>query len=269
VREVLLGKLVLVLSRATPEKLAAIYGFATGEQLESADCGLRIAELKRSPAEGSSRESAESRVRSAEWKNESPRGSADCGMRSAELPGGPAYVFRWTGRDWEIVFGRGRAFHLEDTLGVRYVHYLLHHPNEAIAAFDLEVIIQPEKGEARSRNSIQPESDGPAKRQYAEALRSLQLERQQARKAGDRAKVAELDGDIKRLNAALREHGGMSDAGERARNNVRHAVKAIKVQLQAGSPEEQALAEHLERHLTTGIECYYSQPQGRIWESEV
>jgi hypothetical protein len=251
VREVLLGKLVLVLSRATPEKLAAIYGFATGEQLESADCGLRIAECG---------------VGSAELKNESPRGSADCGMRSAELPGGPAYVFRWTGRDWEIVFGRGRAFHLEDTLGVRYVHYLVHHPNEAIAAFDLEVIIQPEKGEARSRNSIQPESDGPAKRQYAEALRSLQLDRKQARKAGDRAKVGELDGDIKRLSAALREHGGMSDAGERARNNVRHAVKAIKVQLQAGSPEEQAFAEHLERHLTTGIECYYSQPQGRIWE---
>jgi hypothetical protein len=261
VREVLLGKLVLVLSRATPEELAAIYGFATGEPLESAECRVGSAELRRSPAEGSSRESAESRVRSAEWK----RGGGDRSSQEG-AEGGPAYVFRWTGRDWEIVFDRGRAFRLEDTLGVRYVHYLVHHPNEAIAAFDLEVIIQPEKGEARSRNSIQPESDGPAKRQYAEALRSLQLDRKQARKAGDRAKVGELDGDIKRLSAALREHGGMSDAGERARNNVRHAVKAIKVQLQAGSPEEQAFAEHLERHLTTGIECYYSQPQGRIWE---
>ena len=40
-REVLLGKLVMVLSRATPEELAAIYRFATGEPLESAECGVR------------------------------------------------------------------------------------------------------------------------------------------------------------------------------------------------------------------------------------
>ena len=35
-RETLLGKLVLVLSRATPEKLAAFYRFATGEGLSGA-----------------------------------------------------------------------------------------------------------------------------------------------------------------------------------------------------------------------------------------
>jgi hypothetical protein len=40
-REALLGKLVLVLSRATPEELAAIYHFATGEASESAECGVR------------------------------------------------------------------------------------------------------------------------------------------------------------------------------------------------------------------------------------
>jgi hypothetical protein len=33
-RDALLGKLVMVLSRATPEELAAIYRFATGEPLE-------------------------------------------------------------------------------------------------------------------------------------------------------------------------------------------------------------------------------------------
>jgi hypothetical protein len=41
VREALLGKLVLVLSRATPEELAALYHFATGQTLESAECGVR------------------------------------------------------------------------------------------------------------------------------------------------------------------------------------------------------------------------------------
>jgi hypothetical protein len=36
---------------------------------------------------------------------------------------------------------------------------LLHHPNEPISAFELEVAISPEKGEARATNSIQAESD--------------------------------------------------------------------------------------------------------------
>ena len=39
-RESLLGKLVMVLSRATPEELAATYRFATGEPLGSAEMGI-------------------------------------------------------------------------------------------------------------------------------------------------------------------------------------------------------------------------------------
>ena len=41
-KEALLGKLVLVLSRATPEKLAAVYQFATGEPLGSAEAELGL-----------------------------------------------------------------------------------------------------------------------------------------------------------------------------------------------------------------------------------
>jgi hypothetical protein len=49
-----------------------------------------------------------------------------------------------------------------------------------ISAFDLEVAVQPEKGEARSRNSIQPESDARALGEYRQELRRLQAERQEA-----------------------------------------------------------------------------------------
>ena len=34
---------------------------------------------------------------------------------------GPAYVFRWTGRRWEVVCGGGRPFRLRNTLGARYL----------------------------------------------------------------------------------------------------------------------------------------------------
>jgi hypothetical protein len=47
--ETLLGKLVLVLSRATPEKLAAVYQFATGEPLGSAECRMQNAEWRSRP----------------------------------------------------------------------------------------------------------------------------------------------------------------------------------------------------------------------------
>jgi hypothetical protein len=239
-KEALLGKLVLVLSRATPEELAAIYYFATDKPLESAGCGVRGAELKRGRADGSSAPGAK---------------------------GGRAYVFRKNGGLlWEVVIDEGDRFYLADTLGARYLDYLLHHPNEPISAFDLEVLIQPEKGEARSKDSIQPESDRQAVREYRQALGSLRLERKRARQAGDRAKARELERDIGRVKAALNEHGGMADTGKRARDNVRKAVGAVKASLGRGGREERAFAEHLRTHLSIGIECLHTQPQGRVWD---
>ena len=87
----------MVLSRATPEELAAIYRFATREPLESAECGVRCAELKRGRADGSS---------------------------TAGAKGARAYVFRWTGRHWEVILACGRAFRLRNTLGARYLDCL-------------------------------------------------------------------------------------------------------------------------------------------------
>src|SRR5437867_727780 len=69
------------------------------------------------------------------------------------------FQFRKAGSHWRVIFDGGAAFHLEDTLGARYLDHLLHHPNATISAFDLEVVIRPEKAEARSRNSIQEEAD--------------------------------------------------------------------------------------------------------------
>ncbi len=45
-RESLLGKLVMVISRATPEELAAIYQFATGKSPDSAECGVQSGEAE-------------------------------------------------------------------------------------------------------------------------------------------------------------------------------------------------------------------------------
>jgi hypothetical protein len=68
------------------------------------------------------------------------------------------------------------------------------------------------------------------------------------------------------LAAALKANRAGADAGERARVNVRKAVAVVLAQLRKGGLAEEAFAEHLENQLSTGYECLYSQPEGRIWE---
>jgi hypothetical protein len=163
-----------------------------------------------------------------------------------------------------VVFGAGGQIYLPDTLGASYIDYLLHHPNVPITAFDLEVTIRAEKAEARSRNSVQPESDPQARRQYRQALRALEAEREMAQAAGDREGIERLDEQIEPLQAAL-QGSAADDSGERARNNVRHAVQVVRAQLRRGGPAGRAFAEHLRAQLSIGYECLYVQPQGLSW----
>jgi hypothetical protein len=110
-------------------------------------------------------------------------------------------MFLKKGRHWEVVCGGGRAFRVRNTLGARYLDYLLHEPNEPIRVFDLQVEVQPENGEARVRDSFQPESDPQAMREYRPELRRLQMETAQA--AGEPEKVARLEGEMEALKSAL------------------------------------------------------------------
>ena len=145
------------------------------------------------------------------------------------------------------------------------MNYLLHKPNEPIRAFDLEVKVQPEKGEARVEESIQPESDPQAMREYRREVRRLNAKRTNARLAGDREEVSGLDTQIAALESVLHERRVTADTGERARDNVRKALAVVFKQLREGGLEEKAFAEHLRTHLSIGHECLYSHRDGRIW----
>jgi hypothetical protein len=118
------------------------------------------------------------------------------------------------------------------------------------------------KGEARVRDSFQPESDAHALREYRQELRRLQMETAQA--AGEPEEVARLEGEMEALESALKG-ASAADTGERAFDNVRKVLRVVLEPLRRGGPEEQAFAEHLRTHLSIGFECLYSQPQGRIW----
>ena len=223
-------------SRATPDKLAAVYQFATGESIRD------FRELARIEEDGR------------------PNASAERGVE-----GKPTYVFRWTSRDWEVVFGGGRAFHLPNVLGVRYVDYHLHRPNQPISAFDLEVAVSPEKGEARATNSIQPESDARALAQYREELGRLQKRRKELEAAGDPDALEHLDHEVTALESALTGSDRAADTGKRAFDNVRKAVGTVRKHLRQGGREERAFEEHLRSQLSIGHECLYTAPEGRVW----
>jgi len=175
------------------------------------------------------------------------------------------YVFRWTGRDWKVVFDGGEPFYLPDTLGAPYLDYLLHRPNQPISAFDLEVAVSPEKGEVRARNSIQPESDARALAQYREELRQLQAKRKELEAAGDADALEHLDNEVTALEAALTASDRAADTGRRAFDNVRKAVGTVRKHLRQGGREERAFEEHLRSHLSIGHECMYTAPEGRVW----
>lgn len=176
-------------------------------------------------------------------------------------------VFRRAGSHWDVRFEGGEVFHLEDTLGARYLAHLLQHPGEVISAFDLEVAICPDKANARARDSIQEQLDPETVRSYMRELSRLRVEREAATEDGDAARVERLDQEIEAVEAALRGSGGDGgDAGERARGNVRKAIGKLRLRLSRGSQEEREFARHLLSFVSTGYECVYRQPRSRAWE---
>jgi hypothetical protein len=174
-------------------------------------------------------------------------------------------VFAKSGSVWNVTFDGRRTFHLRDTLGAEYLHYLLHHPGESISAFDLEMAIRPEKRAARPKDSVQRNLDGDAVRDYLRQLDGLRRQRDEAAEDGDLAVVDRLDGELEAIEGELRKNGQAPDAGERSRGNVSKAVAAVQQRLLKGDENERAFGEHLEQFISMGYECIYRQPRGNSW----
>jgi hypothetical protein len=176
----------------------------------------------------------------------------------------PRYLFCQVGTQWKVIFDGGTAFYLKDTLGPKYLDPLLHRPNLAIRALDLEKEIQPEKAKVRARGSIQRTLEGAAMWAKLRELETLRAEREEARDAGDEGRASRLDGQIQKSEAEL-EGLLPGDAGQKARCNVSQAVKAVRRMLEKGNRKQRAFAEHLKQCLSLGFECMYIQPAGNIW----
>jgi hypothetical protein len=177
----------------------------------------------------------------------------------------PKYLMQKAGSHWEIVFDGGKLFHLEHTLGAQYLDYLLHHPSEVISAYELELVVQPEKGKVRGRDSIQSNSDAAATKDYLRELNDLRAERESAVEVSNHAEVDRLDHEIEPLEAALGANGHAADAGERARGNVSKAIAAVRKKLLKRDTSEKAFAQHIGQFISTGYKCIYNRPKEEKW----
>lgn len=242
-RESLPGKLLIALLEASPEQYAAVE---------------RILGVKDEPAVengGSRREDGELESRDAYGV-----------VREEEVALASRNVFRRAGSHWDVVFNGSDEFHLEHTVGARYVDFLLHRPGEVVSSFDLEVAICPEKANARVRDSIQAQLAPDTVRSYLRELTRLRAEREAAAEGGDRARTDQLDEDIEAVEEALQSNGRETgDAGERARNNVRKAVARVIRRLNRSGQAERAFAAHLTQCLSLGFEVMYQPLAGEAW----
>lgn len=177
----------------------------------------------------------------------------------------PRNVFRQIGRSWSVVFAGGPEFHIQHSLGARYLDYLLHHPGEVISAHDLEVAIQPDRKHARGPTSIQPLNDREAVKAYLAELSTLRAARETAQGEGNLAEVDRLDREIEAIELVLSGKACAADTGERARNNVRQAIKTVRNRLAADSKHEQDFGEHIRRFVSQGFDYSYLHPTGEVW----
>jgi len=177
------------------------------------------------------------------------------------------FVFQPMGSVCAVRFDGGARFHIPNTDGVKYLNHLLHHPNEVIRAFDLEVAVKPFKADARETNSVQLAADARTLREARAELVELAIELAEAEAEGNTERANGLEAEIDRIKQfVLKPTLLTGDTGERARDNVRKAIGKVIAKLRHGSAAEQAFASHLTQSISLGYDVVYTQPAGKVWQ---
>ncbi len=174
-------------------------------------------------------------------------------------------VFRSEGDYWAVVF-EGRAAHVRDSKGLRYLSRLLAAPGREVHVLDL-VALERTPGHAHPTGAFPAVGDAGefldarAKAAYRRRLTEIEEDMAAALTAGDTARAAaaedERDVLVRELSRAVGLGGRDRRAGsaaERARSAVTRAVRHALTRLRA---HHAGLADHLDRTVRTGLCCVY------------
>ncbi len=228
------------------------------------------------------------RIRNAvEMKQALDRKLKEQGIREREKDEGPGIqpvvpdkLFRQEGEYWTIAY-QGKVFRVRDSMGVRYLAYLLRYPHRQIHVLDLVASVEgplegATAGSAGERSlaavaelSVQAGLgdageilDPQAKAAYKQRLEELQAELEDAQSCNDIGRSARVQQEIDFLTGELLSGIGLggrdrraASPAERARVNVTRAIKAAVQKLSTHHP---ALGRYLSSTINTGTYCSYA-----------
>jgi tetratricopeptide (TPR) repeat protein len=189
-------------------------------------------------------------------------------------------VFRDEGQFWACDYG-GRSVTLKNTKGLRYLLYLLQHPNWEILALDLAV--QVSNGAADTTGALDRERlasmtsrsdvgfgailDPTAKAAYRKRVEELRSEITEAERFSDVGRMEKAREEMEYIGDQLRAATGIGgrdrphgSLAERARLTVTKGVRSALQMLAELDPE---LGHYLTACIKTGTYCSYTPPPAR------
>ena len=164
------------------------------------------------------------------------------------------YAFRNEGHYWRLVFG-GQGVTLKDSIGLKYIRYLLQHPHVEISALQLVAAVSPatqgDVPRSAALNQRQLDEEGLAVSELSDAgdvldkqaiselnrrREDMQGELERAESAGNPEQIVEICEEMDQLRRALSEgtgHYGHArkavDPSERARKGYLWQSRAATV----------------------------------------
>ena len=212
-------------------------------------------------------------------------------------------VFRWCGGTWEIIYD-GETIRPTNSKGLRYIHYLMHHPGKRIHVLELvqigentqskdnkQLLIEKSKRvETKGLNESSHEddvnidilsaevdkkeddiTDHLSVKEYKRCMSYLNEQEEAARQDGDIDKLREIQDKIAKIKKILKASQSkegrirkLAGTEEKIRKSVR---KCIKESLDMIQKEHSALYAHLKSPIvTTGTYCQYNPLKEIPWK---
>jgi hypothetical protein len=181
----------------------------------------------------------------------------------------PEYMFRKAGEGFEIKFKGKPSILLKETVGLKYIQFLLSNPNTTIPVQELASIrqnVSSTKSRRFDYDTLQKDEPGSHKEYSDEELRPIAhrleqklREKEEANNAHDYEKAEKLQAEIEEMAAYLREAKNRkhNPQTEKLRIGVKNAISDAVKRIEAYDSE---LAQHLNERVSTGYTCMYSNP---------
>jgi len=201
-------------------------------------------------------------------------------MADRMAPAQPEYQFARRGM-WVLRFA-GKDTYLDgDLKGAAFMHYLIRHQGQETHVIRVMADVA---GAERAR--VTPEAEGlelaasdggdladeTTIRECRERYEELEVEREEARRTGDKARLADIQGEIGKIAAYLSASLGLGGKSRKALDDVskvrRRIARVINIAIDKIEENDPDLATHLRNSIRTHINMSYAPDRPIDWALE-